>query len=247
MAIRTRLPLIIPLMLAGACGPLHAQEMHVEGNNPLVTMMWTMADIMGLLKDNASPQGMPFMGNGWSGNPMGTMMNPMSAWPYAGAMPGMGMMPGMNSMPGMGAMPGMPAMPNWSNFANLPNQQAGQAWNRFLSAMPQGKGIGPAYPNTEFGNLDGLWQSDNGELLAIKGSQFRIQAGDNRSGGEIHTQGDRMILRNQESGIARQYEYLRNSKVLVMRGEDGQTLVFHRLGRGGAGGSPGYGGDTTYP
>lgn len=178
----------IPLALLMSLGNLPAQAEY--DSSPLATMMWTMADIMGVIRDNNTQSSlMPMAG-------AAPMMSPMSGMSPLQAAPFLGM--GMNSY----------------------GSQIDQALNQFRPNAGQSPGHW----------LNGYWRGVSGELLFVRGKQFRLQA-DRQRGmqGEIIHSGDRLILHIPSSGVTQSYEFIRNSQILILRSNNGQTLTFKRM------------------
>ena len=168
-----------------------------------------------------SPFGMPgASGFGMPGSsPLSSFANPMSPWssmPWTGGgMPwtgsGMpwsgGQMPGMPQMPGAAGMPtpSMPPMPS-------------PPWT--------GKQKGPA--SSEL--LEGAWEGQGGELLLIRRGMFRIYAdAETYRDGHLQVQGNRLQLRDEDSGRTRDYEMRHQGDQLALRTPEGDVLLYRRL------------------
>lgn len=156
----------------------------------------------------ASAFGMP------GGSPLGGFTNPMSPWSSlplsGGSMPwgGGGMPWSGGQMPGM-PMPSMPAAP----------------WG--------GRARGPA--SSEF--LDGAWEGQGGELLLIRRGMFRIYAdAETYRDGHLQVQGERLQLKDSESGRAREYEMRHQGDQLGLRTPEGDVLLYRRLSTDAQGG-----------
>ena len=171
-----------------------------------------------------SPFGMPGASTfGMPGStPFGGFANPMSPWsstPWSGG----GMPWGGSGMPWSGGlMPGMPQMPGG---AGLPTP-----------SMPSppwaGRQKGPA--STEF--LEGAWEGQGGELLLIRRGMFRIYAdAETYRDGHLQIQGDRLQLRDAESGRTRDYEMRQQGDQLALRTPEGDVLLYRRLSSDGTG------------
>jgi len=173
----------------------------------------------------ASPFGMPgASGFGMPGSsPFGGFANPMSPWSSmpssGGGMPwGGGSMPWTGSgMPWSGGqMPGMPQMPGGSGLP-MPSMPAAP-WG--------GRQKGPG--SSEF--LEGAWEGQGGELLLIRRGMFRIYAdAENYRDGHLQVQGDRLQLKDVESGRAREYEMRHQGDQLVLRTPEGDVLLYRRI------------------
>ena len=179
----------------------------------------------------ASPFGMPGASAfGMPGaSPFGGFGNPMSPWSSApwsgGGMPwGAGGMPWAGSgMPWSGAqMPGMAQMPG---AGGLPTPS--------MPSMPSlpwaGKQQGPASSES----LEGAWEGQGGELLLIRQGMFRIYAdAQTHRDGHLRIQGDRLQLRDADSGRTREYEMRRQGDQLALRTPEGDVLLYRRLSTG---------------
>jgi hypothetical protein len=170
----------------------------------------------------ASAFGMP------GSSPFGGLGNPMSPWssmPWTGGMPQMpgssmpwtgGGMPWTGSnMPWSGAqMPGMPQVPGSTGMP--------------MPTMPWAGGRQKESTSSE--SLDGSWQGEGGELLLIRRGMFRIYAdAETYRDGHLQVQGNRLQLKDAESGHARDYEMRRQGNQLALRTPDGDVLLFERI------------------
>ncbi len=175
--------------------------------------------------------------NQGSGNwSMNSMTNPMA---NAGSMPGlnpwnMGSMPGGMpalspwSMPGsMGGIPGgMPGTSPWTMPGGMTNSLPGNMplnqWNRFIPSERQNNYKTP---------LDGRWRGQTGEILAINNGRFRIYKRRNRykEGQLIMQQNNRLVLQHADTGISSFFEYAESNGQLVLKGKNGQLLLFRRI------------------
>ena len=172
----------------------------------------------------ASPFGMPgasALGMMPGASPFGGLSNPMSPWssmPWTGGgMPwtGTGAPWSGGGMPWSGGqMPGMPQMPGSSGTA--------MPWP---GAKPQGKA------SSEF--LDGSWEGQGGELLLIRGGMFRIYVdAETYRDGHLRVQGDRLQLKDADSGRTRDYEMRHQGGQLALRTPEGDLLLYRRIGDG---------------
>ena len=113
-------------------------------------------------------------------------------------------MPGMPQIPGGRGMP-MPSMP-WPGAA-----QKGATASEFL---------------------DGSWEGQGGELLLIRRGMFRIYAdAETYRDGHLQVQGDRLQLKDAESGRTREYEMRYQADQLALRTPEGDVLLYRRLAR----------------
>ena len=164
------------------------------------------------------PGSSPF--GGWS-NPMSPMspMSPWSSMPLTGGMPwgGSGMPWGGGGMPWGGGTPRMPfgtGMPSWPtpSMGNMP-------W-------PGAQG---AAQSSEF--LEGAWEGQGGELLLIRGGMFRIYAdAETYRDGYLQLRGERLQLKDVDSGRTREYEMRYQSDQLALRTPEGDVLLYRRIG-----------------
>jgi hypothetical protein len=116
-----------------------------------------------------------------------------------------GQMPGMPQMPGASGMP-MPSVPG----------------------MPWGGGKAKESASSEF--LDGSWEGQGGELLLIRRGMFRIYAdAQTYRDGHVTVQGNRLQLKDAESGRARDYEMRHQGDQLALRTPEGELMLFRRL------------------
>ena len=184
----------------------------------------------------ASAFGMP------GSSPLGGFTNPMSPWSSlplsGGSMPwgGGGMPWGGGGMPwGGGGMPwgggGMPwgggGMP-WSG-----GQMPGMPTPSMPAAPWGGRARGPA--SSEL--LDGAWEGQGGELLLIRRGMFRIYAdAETYRDGHLQFQGERLQLKDAESGRTREYEMRHQDDQLALRTPEGDVLLYRRLSTDAQGG-----------
>jgi hypothetical protein len=140
----------------------------------------------------------------WTGSSMpwggGGMPWSGGAMPWSG-----GQMPGMPQMPGSGGMP-MPAVPG----------------------MPWGGAKARESTSSEF--LDGSWEGQGGELLLVRRGMFRIYAdAQTYRDGHLTVQGNRLQLKDADSGRTRDYEMRHQGDQLALRTPEGDTMLFRRL------------------
>lgn len=148
----------------------------------------------------------------------------------------------------------------WSQFGQMSGANPMSAWGSGGSQMQQMMGkwpqMGGSDPFSQFGGqwmqapqnmpfmgsqLDGLWRGRSGDALLIKGNQYRIQAGKNRSvQGRLLVKGNQLWLQNAQTKSVKQYEFANDSGRLVLRDEYGQLLLYRRFdGQSLPGGSQG--------
>ncbi len=81
--------------------------------------------------------------------------------------------------------------------------------------------------STDF--LDGQWEGEDGELLMIRRGMFRIYAdAETWRDGYLLLRGDRLTLRDAESGTSREYAMRHEDDLLALRSPDGQVIGFRR-------------------
>jgi hypothetical protein len=167
----------------------------------------------------ASPFGMPGASAfGMPGSsPFGSMSNPMSPWssmPWTGG--GMPQTP-WSRMPWSGAqMPGMPQMPGDASMP-MPSMPA----TPWAGSRPQ--------ESTASDFLDGSWEGQSGELLLIRRGMFRIYAdAQTYRDGHLQVQGNRLQLKDAESGRTREYEMRYQSGQLALRTPEGDVMLYRR-------------------
>lgn len=183
----------------------------------------------------ASPFGMPGASAfGMPGSsPLGGFGNPMSPWSSmplsGGGMPwGGGGMPWTGSgMPWSGGqMPGMPQMPGNTGMPQMPGS-AGMPMPS-MPSMPWGGSRQKGTASSEF--LDGSWEGQDGELLLIRRGMFRIYAdAETFRDGHLQVQGDRLQLKDSESGRTREYEMRHQGDQLGLRTPEGEVLLYRRI------------------
>ena len=165
----------------------------------------------------ASPFGMP------GASPFGGFGNPMSPW---SSIPGAG-----SSMPWTGG--GMPwtggGMP-WGGgkMPDMARMPGGSGWP--MPAMPNGPWTGAQKGSTASAFLDGAWEGQGGELLLIRRGMFRIYAdAETYRDGHLQIQGERLQLKDAESGRARDYEMRYQADQLALRTPEGDVLLYRRM------------------
>ena len=141
-----------------------------------------------------------------------------------GNMPwGGGNMPFGAGTPGTAASPwsamqwpgGMPSMPQGMQMPGWPG-------------MPGEKGAGAGRESTDF--LDGQWEGQDGELLVVRRGMFRLYAdAETWRDGYLTLRGERLTLRDAESGASREYDLRQQDDLLALRSPDGQVIGFRRL------------------
>ncbi|MET0091848.1 MAG: hypothetical protein ABW068_17855 [Candidatus Thiodiazotropha sp.] len=140
---------------------------------------------------------------------------------YSSYMPGYpgSYMPG--SMPGTlpGTIPGMtPGSMTGIPGSYLPGQ----------SLMPGG--TQPQYSFQTASDVDGIWVGRGGEIVLVMYGYFRIYASSEvYRDGRYRIEGDRLLMHDPESGVTQMYEYRLDEGRMIMRGENGNILLFKKL------------------
>ncbi|KAA6183581.1 hypothetical protein F2Q65_15430 [Thiohalocapsa marina] len=221
------LALLLPLLTA----PSAAQA---DDGSPRATMadaMARMMEAMGFL-DDAGDRVAAMSGLG------------------AGAMPGMaqGMMPGLGQMgqTPFGFNPWMPgAIPNTIAGASdaLPSAMKPAAGTAMQDMMEQLPGAGsmldsmsqmmpqlPQGAGWQHTTLDGLWEGRLGGLLIVQAHRFRLYAPHGGFvDGLIQQRGERVVLYDPSTDIARPYDMAQHQGRLVLRDPQGQVFLYRRL------------------
>ncbi|MES9902250.1 MAG: hypothetical protein ABW168_06155 [Sedimenticola sp.] len=88
-------------------------------------------------------------------------------------------------------------------------------------------------PRAPISKLEGGWQGQEGMVLVIKRGRFRLYLNrDTFRQGELYYQGDdQLLMRDPKTGVENLLEYAESQGRLVLRGEDGQIMLFRRLRR----------------
>jgi len=126
--------------------------------------------------------------------------------------------------------------------SNLDPANGGAPWGAFMGAMPGSGAVSPdmmerwsrrpwSPPNLGApSSLDGVWLSDSGERLTIRGERFRLEAGPGRaSEGVLRLRGTLLAL--YQPGINRTwtYEYAVHEGRLALRDAQGQLFLYRRI------------------
>jgi hypothetical protein len=79
--------------------------------------------------------------------------------------------------------------------------------------------------------LDGIWMGRRGEILMIRDGVVRIFAYSHAhfEDAEIYIDPPRLQIRNIDSGVLREYDYAYRAGRLVLRGQQGNILLYRRL------------------
>lgn len=239
------------VLLAGLLPVFAVQAADLAYPNRFGSMAESMVDMMDAFsqayqkrgRENGGGSGWqsPQSGGNWSmsSNPWSSMgSNPWSMgsspWSSMAANPwSMGGSP-WSSMAGSpwSSMAGSP----WSSMPGSPWSMGGNPWSQ-LNNMPGYPAFGPnaqvpyGQPSGWTGALDGSWQGQSGEILAVQSGRFRIYLDRDRyQEGRIELLGkDLLSMQGQNSGTARRYEYAVHEGRLVLRDEAGNLLLYRRV------------------
>jgi len=170
----------------------------------MLVMMNTMSDAM---LGNSND-----MGWGYA-SPLGSRMT---------TMPLMSSMYGMQPRTGFGGMsPSSPPFNSWSNpFTN--------AYPSYTNNPYDNRHYGGYYPEIQGSPLDGRWYGNSGEVLEVRGNQFRlldVQFGIN---GTIRIENNIVSLYSPQTGSVTQYSFIRNRSGLMLKDATGRVLSFRR-------------------
>ncbi len=81
-------------------------------------------------------------------------------------------------------------------------------------------------------DLDGVWESPNGERWLVRGNRFWVQAGpDSYREGRFEIRDNSLFAEVPEAGASAIYEYMQMGDTLMLRDRDGNTLLFNRVER----------------
>ena len=161
------------------------------------------------------------------------------------ALPAMGGMTGMNPWSGFGGMPyNNPGMTPWSSpmMANpwstplsggyspsmLPgymNNYSGFPGSRYPGGYG---GTAPPAQHASHSLLSGRWYGDSGEVLEVRGNQFRLHDGQIGISGVISIENNIVNLYAQQTGGVMQYTFARNQSELMLQDASGEVLVFRQ-------------------
>lgn len=135
--------------------------------------------------------------------------------------------------------PGSMANPWPSPFDNL-SPWVGRLPTQGLPPFGQGFGLQKNYPGFDprqwlppmsgtLSPLEGIWQGSRGDLLVIRGHQFRVYATAERYiEGWLKIDGQQLLLVNTQYQAPHRFEYAIHEGRLVLRDEQGQLLLYRR-------------------
>ena len=187
-------------------------------------MMLTMMNIMGDMNTiNTGSMGTGFTSPWTMGWPAAMGIPGSMGWPGGMGMPGGMTWPGGMGMPGGMTWPGGMGMPdgmNWFSpeyaYSGLPGQQ-----------YPDSMGFNPYGTNP--GYLDGLWQGEGGDYLEIQGNRFTLSEGNVSISGKLLVRENRLFMQSPQTGIAQRYTYFMREDYLLLRNEQGQSMLYRRV------------------
>ena len=192
----------------------------------MLSMMDAMSDVFGENSNDNGWGGANSFGPGMATLPMMGGMGGMSPWSGFGGMPmnNMGMSPWNSpimSNPWSNPFSGghNPAMfPGYSNYGNPNYRYPGRQ-----GAVP----VSPAqYAPTAL--LNGRWFGSSGEILEVRGNQFRLQDRQSSISGTVRVENNVVNLFSPKTGGVTQYTFARNQYELILQDTSGQVLVFRR-------------------
>ena len=182
----------------------------------MLSMMDAMSDVMGGDSNDSGWGGANSFGPGMTSLPM---MSGMSPWSGLGGMPmnSMGLSPWSSPM-----MMGNP----WSNpFSGGHNPSMFPGYNNNSYGLP-----GSPYP-AQYASaslLNGRWFGSTGEILEVRGNQFRLHNQRFSFSGIIRVENNMVSLFSPKTGGVTQYTFARNQYELILREASGQVLVFRK-------------------
>ncbi len=172
--------------------------------------------------------------SGNQANPLQYLGN--TGWGSYGMPGGMG---GSPWTPGMGSMmnPSLP-MGQFNPWGNPSTWMQSNPWSGGSFWAPQGQypaapGGGTAWaPAPPPSPLDGSWQGNTGEILAISQGRFRVYQGrDQYREGSITLAGNYLTMTPDGVAQGRVYEFAEQEGRLVLRDEAGNLLLYRRVQR----------------
>jgi len=187
----------------------------------MLGMMRAMSDVAGDGTGNLGWGGGNSLGLGVTALPLMSGMTGASPW----GMTGMNPWSGMGGVPwnGMGQSPWSPAMTGnpWSNpYAGGQNPFMSPAYMNPYGAQNS------VYPS--FSLLNGRWYGNTGEILEVRGNQFRLQNGRTVVSGSVNISNNIVTLRAKQTGSLTRYTFARNQSQLILQDAAGRVLVFRQ-------------------
>jgi len=92
-------------------------------------------------------------------------------------------------------------------------------------------GYGGTEPPAQYASqslLSGRWYGDSGEVLEVRGNQFRLHDGQIGISGVVSIENNIVNLYAQQTGGVMQYTFARNQSELILQDASGQVLVFRQ-------------------
>ena len=155
---------------------------------------------------------------------------------------------GMTALP---LMSGMGGMSPWSGLGGMPMNSMGMSpWSSPMMSNPWSNPFSggyspsmlPGYNNNAYGQpnypypaqyassslLGGRWFGDTGEILEIRGNQFRLRNKRSSISGIIRVENNIVNLFSPKTGGVTQYTFARNQYELILQDASGQVLVFRQ-------------------
>lgn len=120
----------------------------------------------------------------------------------------------------------------WSQFGQMPGGNLPSPMGGMDQLGQYGRQWMQAPQNLPFlgSGLNGVWLGRSGEVLVIRGNQYRIQADRNRAvQGQLRVQGNHLWLQNAQTNTVNEYEFASHEGRLVLRDSYGQLLLYRRV------------------
>lgn len=202
----------------------------------MLSMMRAMSDVAGDSTGNLGWGGGNSLGLGMTTLPMLGGMTGVSPWGMSGMNPwsGYGGLP-LNSM---GLSPWSPALAGnpWSTPYNpFMSPAYRNPYGIARNGYPAGYGV--TNPHGQYSSsalLNGRWYGNTGEILEVRGNQFRLQNRRTVISGTVRIKDNIVNLLAKQTGTVTQYTFARNQTRLLLQDASGQVLVFQQrpLNRG---------------
>ena len=199
----------------------------------MLLMMNSMSDAMLENNNDAGWDTGDSFGLGMTAWPMMSGVSGMNPASSFGGMSGMSPWSGMTGVPGMSPWSGMTGVPGMSPWSSPMNN------NPFTNAYPS-NAINPyanpgygGYPQRQVSLLEGKWYGYAGEILEIRGNQFRLQDGRSSIKGAVRIENNIVSLYSPQAGTVTQYTFIRNQTELILQDATGQVLGFSQRPMGG--------------
>ncbi|MCK5481756.1 MAG: hypothetical protein KAJ06_11435 [Gammaproteobacteria bacterium] len=193
----------------------------------MLGMMGAMSDVMSDNSNDFGWGGGNSFGLGMTALPMMSGMSGMNPWSSYGAMPfnSMGMTPWNLPMAGTPWNNSFPGGYNPSMFPGYANNYYNQPNYRYPARY--GATVPPArYASSSL--LNGRWYGDSGEILEVRGNQFRLQDAQSAISGAVRVKNNIVNLFARQTGGVTQYTFARNQSELILQDASGRVLVFRQ-------------------